>query len=169
MLYGARGCQLLSACKAAGAPFDVVLACDPSANARTLLRTHSQCLCVVEDLGKLARAVASNVKFNVIGYTMHVPLDEDRFFNANFWEYQGRPLIEDCRPPQAWPTHSPGTCGACVPTGLGGTLLQGIDCPSMGSQVSRVDVRDVRRHRIRCCGVLVLYARLCGRVMIPGT
>ena len=92
MLYGARGCQLLSACKAAGAPFDVVLACDPSANARTLLRTHSQCLCVVEDLGKLARAVASNVEFNAIGYTLHMPLDEDRIFYAIFGNTKGASL-----------------------------------------------------------------------------
>ena len=96
MLYGVRGCQLLSACKAAGAPLDVVLACDPNANARTLLRTHAQCPRVVEDLSKLARAVASNFEFNVIGYTMQVPLDEDRIFYANFLEYQIR-LIEDCR------------------------------------------------------------------------
>ena len=65
-------------------------------NARTLLRTYSQCPHVVEELGKLGSAVASDVEFNVIGYTMHVPLDKDRVFYAFFWEYQGR-LIEDCR------------------------------------------------------------------------
>ena len=96
MLYGVRGCQLLSACAAAGAPLDVVLVCDPNVNARTLIRTHLQCPSVVEDLGKLEGVVASDVKFNVIEYTMHVPLDKDRVFYAHFWEYQGC-LIEDYR------------------------------------------------------------------------
>ena len=40
MLYGVRECQLLSACKAAGAPVDVVLACDPNTNVRMLLCTY---------------------------------------------------------------------------------------------------------------------------------
>ena len=38
---------------------------------------------MVEDLGKLACAVASNVKFNVIRYMTHVTLDKDRIFIKN--------------------------------------------------------------------------------------
>ena len=97
MVYGVWGCQeFLSACSAAGAPFNVVLVSNPNEYARTLTRIHSSYPCILEDLGKLLLANAFDVKSNVVGYIMHVPPDEDRVLYANVWRFQ-EALINSCR------------------------------------------------------------------------
>ena len=72
-----------------------VCATDPNKNARALLRRHSMCPRVLESLGKLMLANASDVNFNLVGYMIHVPLEKDRVFYANFWKHQAL-LIEGC-------------------------------------------------------------------------